>query len=331
MSITIKTVADHAGVSAQTVSRVLRGHGYASEPTRLRVLAAVEAVGYRPNAVGRSLRATRTPIVGLLITDIRNPFYAIIHKSSEAVFRQQGLTVMLLNSDDDAETELQQLELVSSYRPSALLLTPAVNSVLTAKNLAPFDNVILISRVLPGVVAPAVLTNERDATQEATQALLNAGHRHVVAILGPLEASTTQNREAGYRTAMGEAGGEPVVVYTDQTTVGARAAMSGVLRARPELTGIIGFNVPVTEGILLGCRDEGRKLPRDMSLIGFSDAPSMESHEPPISVVQQPVEAMGQLAAKLILDLIEGRHVDNGPHVVPSNLVMRKSVSRPRH
>src|SRR3954468_16794128 len=88
---TVKTVAAHAGVSAQTVSRVLRGSGYVSDETRRKVLAAVDAVGYRPNAVGRSLRAARTPVVGLVITDITNPFYARVHKAVEAVFRRNGL------------------------------------------------------------------------------------------------------------------------------------------------------------------------------------------------------------------------------------------------
>src|SRR3954454_1993572 len=125
---TVKTVAAHAGVSAQTVSRVLHGTGYVSEPTRQKVLATVEAAGYRPNAVGRSLRTSRTPMVGLLITDIANPFYANLHKSIEAVFRTRGLTLMLLNSDDDPETERQQLDLISAYRPSGLLVAPAVRS-----------------------------------------------------------------------------------------------------------------------------------------------------------------------------------------------------------
>ncbi|OLT09227.1 hypothetical protein BJF90_44520 [Pseudonocardia sp. CNS-004] len=163
----MKTVAAHAGVSAQTVSRVLRGTGYVSEETRARVLASVAAVGYRPNAVGRSLRATRTPMVGLLITDITNPFYASLHKSIEAVFRTRGLTLMLLNSDDDRETERQQLELVRSYRPSGLVVAPAVHSSLTTEDLAGFGAAVLVSRTLPGLDVPSVVTNEPEAMVEA--------------------------------------------------------------------------------------------------------------------------------------------------------------------
>jgi LacI family transcriptional regulator len=226
-SVTVKTVAARAGVSAQTVSRVLRGTGYVSDETREKVLAAVQAVGYRPNAVGRSLRATRTPMVGLLITDITNPFYVSLHKSIEAVFRKRGLTLMLLNSDDDRETERQQLELVSSYRPSGLLVAPAVRSSLTTEDLAAFGNSVLVSRTLPGLCVPSVVTNESEAMGEATQALLDAGHRRIVASLGPAAASTTKRRESGYRSAMaahaaghGSGVGDPEVIEPGLATGG---------------------------------------------------------------------------------------------------------------
>jgi DNA-binding LacI/PurR family transcriptional regulator len=323
-SVTVKTVAAYAGVSAQTVSRVLRGTGYVSEETRANVLGAVAAVGYRPNALGRSLRATRTPMVGLLITDIANPFYARLHKAIEAVFRGRGLTLMLLNSDDDRETERQQLELVRSYQPSGLLLAPAVHSSLTTDD---FDGpAVLVSRTLPDLAVPSVVTNEPEAMAEATSALLDAGHRRIVAVLGPQDASTTVRREAGYREAMRLAGAQPLAVYTDQTGPGARAAIRHALRTDPGITGVLGFNAPVTEGILAGLRDLGLCCPHDVSLVGFTDAPWMAIYPPPITVVQQPVEAMGELAARMLLDLLDGKPVAPGPHVVPSTLLRRDSI-----
>jgi len=326
---TVKTVAAHAGVSAQTVSRVLRGTGYVSAETRAKVLAAVREVGYRPNAVGRSLRATRTPMVGLLITDITNPFYATLHKAIEAVFRNRGLTLMLLNSDDDPTTERQQLELLSSYRPSGLLVAPAVHSTLTTKDLAGLGGSVLVSRTLPELDVPSVVTNEPEAMGEATRALLDAGHRGIVAVLGPEAASTTKRRESGYRQAMVAADCEPLVHYTDQTGPGARAAITEALRAHPDLTAAIGFNGPVTGGILAGMRDEGRTCPQDLSVVGFTDAPWMAFHPPPITVVRQPVDAMGRLAAELVLDLVDGKPVAAQPHVVPSQLLHRQSVVPP--
>jgi LacI family transcriptional regulator len=329
-SVTVKTVAAHAGVSAQTVSRVLRGTGYVSEDTRRRVLAAVDAVGYRPNAVGRSLRAARTPMVGLVITDITNPFYASLHKAIEAVFRRRGLTLMLLNSDDDLDTQRQQLELVSSYQPSGLLLAPAVQSTLTDADLAAFGNCVLVSRTLPGITAPAVVTNESESMVAATGELIGAGHREIVAVLGPAAASTTRRREEGYRRAMTEAGLRPVVHYTDQTAEGARQAIRDAVRTRPGITAAISFNTPVTEGILAGLGDERLRCPEDISLIGFTDAPWMRFFRPPISVIDQPVREMGELAAQLMLDLIDGKPVAPVEHVVSGHLRRRASVVAPR-
>ncbi|MEV4089435.1 LacI family DNA-binding transcriptional regulator, partial [Nonomuraea fuscirosea] len=115
---TIYTVARAVGVSAQTVSRVLNGTGQVSEKTRAAVLAAIEAQGYRPNAVGRSLRASRTPMVGVLVADIGNPFYARLHRAIERRLSGSGYSLMLMNCDDDARIERRQLELLRSYRPT---------------------------------------------------------------------------------------------------------------------------------------------------------------------------------------------------------------------
>ena len=325
----MKTVAARAGVSAQTVSRVLRGTGYVSDATRERVQAAVRAVGYRPNAVGRSLRASRTPMVGLLITDIANPFYAVLHKSVEAVFRTRGLTLMLLNSDDSPETERQQLDLISAYRPSGLLVAPAVHSTVTSADLAGFGGTVQISRTLPDLAAPAVVTNEAEAMREATEALAAAGHRRIAAIVGPPAASTTRRRESGYRAAMTDLGARPLVYHTDQTLDGGRAATIAALREHPDLTAAIGFNSQVTAGILAGLRHEGKTCPRDLSLVGFTDAVWMEFNQPPITVVRQPVADMGRLAAGLLLDMLDGKPVAPRPHIVPSRIEHRESIAPP--
>jgi LacI family transcriptional regulator len=327
---TVKTVAAHAGVSAQTVSRVLRGSGYVSDETQRKVLAAVDAVGYRPNAVGRSLRAARTPMVGLVVTDITNPFYAKLHKAIEAVFRHNGLTLMLLNSDDDLDTERQQLELLNSYRPSGLLLAPAIESTVTERDLATISNCVLISRTLPRVTAPAVVTNESESMAAATGELIAAGHREIAAILGPVATSTTKRREHGYREAMTRAGLHPLPYYTDQTAEGARHAVTEALRVNPAITAAVTFNIPVTEGALAALFNLNMRCPEDFSLIAFTDAPWMAIFRPPISVIAQPIEAMGGLAAKLMLDLIAGKNVDPIQHVVPGRLLHRGSVAAPR-
>ena len=328
--MTVHAVATHAGVSPQTVSRVLRGKGYVSAATRAKVLASVEALGYRPNAVGQALRSTRTKLVGLIVSDVTNPFYARLHRAVEGVLGAEGLSLMLLNTGDDAATEEKQLDLAHSYRPSGFLIAPAVGSTLTADRLNGLGTCVLISRVLDGIDVPSVVTNEAEVTRVATEELLRAGHRDVLAVLGFAGTSTTERRQEGYRAAMQAAGLRPCVRYTDQTRPAARAAVTEALRASPMVTGIVAFNEPVTLGALGAIHDLGLSCPDDVSLIGFTDAPWMELFHPPVTAVSQPVEELGERAARLLMDLIAGRDPEELHPVVPSRLIVRQSVTAPQ-
>ncbi|MEV0612008.1 LacI family DNA-binding transcriptional regulator [Nonomuraea sp. NPDC050404] len=326
---TIYTVARAAGVSAQTVSRVLNGTGQVSAATRASVLAAIEAQGYRPNAVGRSLRASRTPMIGVLVADIGNPFYARLHRAIERSLSGSGYSLMLMNTDDDPRIERRQLDLLRSYRPTGLVAVPSAGSALGETDLRAYGHVVSASRVLDGMGVPAVVTNEREAVGLATAELLVYGHTEVAIVLGPAKASTTRAREEGFRAALGP-GHRAHVRHTDGTRAGGEAAAGELLAARPGVTGMIGFNALVTEGIVSALQSAGRRCPQDVSVIGFTDAGWMTLHRPPITVIDQPVEEMGALAGRLLLDMAAGESVEPGPRVVPSTLIRRASVAPPR-
>ncbi|MFC4123005.1 LacI family DNA-binding transcriptional regulator [Nonomuraea zeae] len=327
---TIYTVARAAGVSAQTVSRVLNGTGQVSEKTRAAVRAAIEAQGYRPNTVGRSLRASRTPMIGVLVADIGNPFYARLHRAIERRLAGSGYSLMLMNCDDDAQIERRQLDLLRSYRPAGLVIVPSIGSSLSEADLRAFGHVVSVSRVLDDLHVPAVVTDEREAVAAATAELLALGHTELAMILGPREASTTRAREQGFREAVTERPGcRGHVRHTDGTRQGGEAAAGELLGAHPGVTGMVGFNALVTEGIVSAVRTAGRGCPEEISVIGFTDAGWMTLYDPAISVIDQPVEEMGALAGRLLLDLAAGRSVDPGPWVVPSTLIRRGSVAPP--
>lgn len=329
-SATVHTVAAAAQVSAQTVSRVLNGTGYVSEETRLRVLTAIDRVGYRRNTVGRSLRAARTPTVAFLISDITNPFYARVYKALEPRLLERDLTIMLLNCDDDAELERRQLDLLASYRPTGLIISPAVDSTLGTEDLPSFNQTVLISRTIELPEVPSVVTDEHDAIREATRHLLDRGHRNILAVLGVERTTTTMNREAGFRAACSEhPDADARVSYTDQTSAGAREAADRLLAEDCAITAVIGFNGQVTEGIFSALWALGRSCPGDVSVIGFTDSGWMSFHRPPVTVIAQPVEAMGDRAASLLLDLIDHQPVDLGLHVITSTLIERASVDAP--
>jgi len=326
---TVHTVAAAAHVSAQTFSRVLNGTGYVSATTRARVLAAIDQVGYRRNTVGRSLRAARTPTVAFLISDITNPFYARVYRALEPRFRERDLTIMLLNCDDDPQLERRQLEILASYRPTGLIISPAVDSTLNANDLLAFNQTVMISRTIDLPKVPSVVTDEQRAMATATQALIDRGHRRILAVLGLERTTTTINREAGFRAACSETPGvEPIGIYTDQTSAGARRAVRDALTGDACITAVAAFNSQVTEGIFSALWELGISCPTDMSVVGFTDSAWMEFHQPPVSVIAQPVEEMGDLAARLLLDLIDQRPVDPRAHIVSSTLIDRGSIGQ---
>ncbi|MEV0310890.1 LacI family DNA-binding transcriptional regulator [Nonomuraea fuscirosea] len=342
---TIYTVARAVGVSAQTVSRVLNGTGQVSEKTRAAVLAAIEAQGYRPNAVGRSLRASRTPMVGVLVADIGNPFYARLHRAIERRLSGSGYSLMLMNCDDDARIERRQLELLRSYRPTGLVIVPSVGSSLSAADLPAYGHVVSVSRVLDGLPVPAVVTDERESVRAAAEELIAHGHTELALISGPEQASTARAREEGFHQALARhPGRRGIVRHTDGTRAGAQAAAGELLGTRPGPaamgpaatnptatgpTAMVGFNALVTEGIVGAIMAAGLRCPEDVSVVGFTDAGWMTLHRPPISVIDQPVEEMGALAGRLLLDLAAGESVAPGPRVVPSTLIRRGSVAAP--
>ncbi len=328
---TVWTVAAAVGVSAQTVSRVLNESGPVSPATRDKVLAEVARQGYRPSNVGRGLRSRRMSMIGLLVADIGNPFYARLHRALEHALQPRGYTVMLANCDDDAAIERQRLDTLAGYRPTGLVCVPAVDSTLGADDITAFRHVVTVSRTIPGFAVPSVITDEAVVVRKATDELLDAGHQHIAAVLGPQGASTTASREQGFWNAVrAHTGASGQVRYTDGTRIAAGTALDELLDEDPGITGVIGFNAPVTEGLLATMLRRGLRCPDDMSIVGFTDVGWLALHDPPITVIAQPIEEMGAKAAELVLNAVTGESTDDRQHVIPSSLIQRGSVAPPR-
>lgn len=240
--------------------------------------------------------------------------------------------MLLLNCDDDAGLEAAQLELLASYRPTGLVLSPATGTRFSARQAGVFDNVVLVSRTVPGIDVPTVVTNEQEAFAQAAEELYSAGHRRIVAVMGPEGVSTTRLREAGLHEATGRHPDRHALVrYTEGTSAAARAALREVLTTESGVTAVLGFNVPVTEGILVAVREAGLTVPGDLSVVGFTDAGWMAAAHPSVTAVAQPVEEMGRLAGDLIVRMAAGDRPARNPHlVVPGSLVRRESVTPPR-
>ncbi|WP_433266834.1 LacI family DNA-binding transcriptional regulator [Actinosynnema sp. CS-041913] len=300
---TIKDVAQHAGVSTATVSRVLNGHAAPTPETRTRVLAAVDELGYRPNALARSLRTTATTTLGLVISDLVNPFFAEIARAVEEEARAHGYCVIVANADESADQQATYVRNLLDRRVDGLLVCPATDDpTWVAEVEANGVPLVLLDRTVRGATCPVVRADGAQALAELAETLRAAGHRKVGVIAGPADTST--GRERLEQFARG--GLDLVVVHGDfRRESGARAAAELVSRAdRP--TALVAMDNLMGLGALEELRRRKLKVPDDVGLAVYDDQPWFPLLDPPITVIAQPTVEMGREAARSLLRLIAG-------------------------
>ncbi|MFI9810911.1 LacI family DNA-binding transcriptional regulator [Saccharothrix variisporea] len=300
---TIKDVAQHAGVSTATVSRVLNGHAAPTPETRTRVLAAVEELGYRPNALARSLRTTSTKTLGLVISDLVNPFFAEIARAVEEEARAHGYCVIVANADESADQLLTYVRTLLDRRVDGLLVCPATDD---PSWLAEVEErgvpLVLLDRTVPDASCPVVRADGAQALADLAEALKAAGHRTVGVIAGPPDTST--GRERLEQFARG--GLQLRVVHGDfRRESGARAAAE-LLDAPDRPTALVAMDNLMGLGALEELRRRGLTVPADVGLAVYDDQPWFPLLDPPITVIAQPTVEMGHAAARSLLALVAG-------------------------
>jgi DNA-binding LacI/PurR family transcriptional regulator len=304
---TIRDVARLAGVSTATVSRILSGVGEARPDTRARVQAAVEALDYRPSGIARSLKLGSTGTIGLIVTDILNPFFPELVRAIEDAARARDLAVMLCNGQEDADREASYLDLLSERRVDGIVIASGSLSERHGQWLrsAPVPVVLVNCRLADGA-QPATLTDNRAATRLATEHLLDLGHRRLGHITGRPTDAATEDRLAGVRAAIAGAGlpdNALAVVVGDGHATGGERAMRELLETS-SVTGVICYNDLTAVGALRAIRDRGLGVPGDMSVVGFDDIDLAKLVDPPLTTVAQDTEAMGRWAVEHLARII---------------------------
>jgi LacI family transcriptional regulator len=307
---TMKDVANHAGVSTATVSRVLNGHAAPTPETRTRVLAAINELGYRPNALARSLRTTATKTFGLVISDLVNPFFAEIARAVEQEARAHDYCVVLANADENADQQATYVRTLLDRRVDGLLVCPATDDpAWMTEVVATGLPLVLLDRTVPGATCPVVRVDGTQALADLAASLVRAGHRHVGVIAGPSDTSTGRERLDLFSAAMAELGhpvrGEHVVHGDFRWESGAQAAAK--LMALPDRpSALVAMDNLMGLGALGELRRLGLTVPTDVGLAVYDDQPWFPLLDPPITVIAQPTVEMGRAAARCLLDLIAG-------------------------
>lgn len=299
----IKDVALHAGVSVATVSRVLAGQTAVTDATRQRVLDAVKALDYRPDLAARRLRSRRNDTIGLIVADIRNPFFTEVSRAVEDVAYQNRMRVILCNADENPDKEALYLDLMRDENVSGVILSPTLSTLarLPLRDY-PFP-LVLVDRCNPDTVADAVVLDNSDAAYRLTTHLIEQGHRRIVFIYGATSA-TGHQRLDGYRDAMARHGLDSEAHAVPATADDACQATRQRLTVQPAPDTFIGSNGLILLGITEALREAQLRFPEQIALAGFDNLPWTRLVEPGITVIAQPIYDIGQAAIELLLQRI---------------------------
>lgn len=306
----IADVAEQAGVSTATVSRVLSGHPHVSDSLREKVNGVARALGYRPNRVARNLRTQRTQLIGLIVSDIQNPFYTSMVRAVEDVAYQQQYSLLLCNSDEDPEKEQFYIEFMRDERVAGVIASPTSEATTSMQALHEAGiPVVAIDRRSSSTPVDTVMLDHEKAALELTQHLISFGHQRIGAIVGNMQTTSGAERMKGYLSAMRGAGLTPdpelIRQIKPNEKEGYQAALSLLSQAAPPTALFTGNNL-ISMGALKAIQAKQLRIPDEISIAGHDDLPWMTLIQPALTVAAQPIYEMGRQATELLMSRIQG-------------------------
>jgi LacI family transcriptional regulator len=330
---TIKEIASRAKVSIGTVSNVITGRTAVSPRRRERVLAAIRALDYQPNHVARSLKLRKTRMLGMVISDITNPFFPQLVRGAEDVALKHGYLLITFNTDDNVEREKQVLLVLRQRRVDGVLLVVAPNPSKDEhiRSLLQSDiPTVYLDRVPTGMEVDSVSVDNVEGSRNCVRHLISLGHRKIAIVTGPPSLQTAAERLQGYREAMHEAG---IPTYPELIMEGNFRAEGGYLRGRELLAGtdrptaVFVCNNMMSLGLLKALVELGLRCPEDIAIAMFDDFPMAEAFRPRMTAVVQPAYSIGYRGAELLIERIERKRADQTPVRIrlSTDLLIRES------
>ncbi|MFF5257840.1 LacI family DNA-binding transcriptional regulator [Actinomadura viridis] len=344
--VTIVDVARAAQVSTATASRALGGYGRISAATRERILAVADELGYRPNDLARAVRVGRSSTIGLVVTDLANPFFAQATRAVVDTASALGYEVLIANTGEDAAAERRAVRVFAEKRVRGLVVVPSAGADhghLFRPDGRPHLPLVLLDRRLPGRSAATVISDDLGAAREAVGLLAGRGHtaigmidgnstvpgvsRDAPAGLVSAAADRVEGFLAGLRDAGLEARRDWMLYATAAEPGAAEEAALALLGSRDRPTAVVANNSDVALAVVMACNRLGLAIGRDVALIGFDDASWTRAFTPAISVVARPVAGLGEAAVRELAAQMAGRPAASEPIVLPNRLVDRPSAA----
>lgn len=310
MKITLKQIAAELGVNVSTVSRALNGKPGVSEELREKIIEFAKKKGYLPDLAAVGLRKGKTKIVGVLIPDIANPFFAQILRGMEKVFYPLGYHVLLCSTDENAEKEEENLRTLLSQRVEGILAAPVDsggNKSIYKKIAESGVPLVFFDRIVPGLEASYVITDNEGGIAELVHYVYEKGHRKVGIVTLRSRSYTGKMRLSGALKVCDELGvlvKEKWILDGGSTQEGAYQAAKKLFQLEDKPTALIVCNNLMMLGVMKALKELNMKVPEDISIVSFDDSYWNEIFDPPITCVAQEPEQMGLIAATMMVDLL---------------------------
>lgn len=329
--MSVKEIAKAAGVSTATVSRVLNGSDKVRESTAKKVMKVVEEMNYRIDHVARRMKVKQTDslVIGLVITDIDNPFFSSVAKGVEDVASKNKLVTMICNTNENPEKEKFFLNAMLSEKVSGAIIVP------TKGNLDFFHSLVndgfpmvMVDRKPKNLKIDSVSLNNRKGSYDAVKKLIDNGHRRIGFVAGIKGLSNTEERLEGYLEALKESGiqiKDNLIVYGDYVEEGGREAIQEFMSLKKPPTAVFSSNNLMTLGCIKEIYKQKLNIPKDIAIIGFDDSTWAEALIPPLTTVKQPGYELGVNAAELLMKRLKNGKSNSIDVVLNPELVVRES------
>ncbi|BCL72924.1 HTH-type transcriptional regulator galR (Galactose operon repressor) [Vibrio nigripulchritudo MADA3029] len=331
---TIKDVAKAAGVSVATVSRVINRSPKASQKAIESVSQAMAQLGYRPNANARALVSQSTNTMGVLVSDVSDPFFGTLIKAVDDVAHTRGKHLLIGNGYHNADEEREAIELLVNSRCESLIIHA---KGLTDEELLSYTKevpgMVLINRHIPAIAHRCIALDNYKGAYLATEYLIRHGHKNIACISSSHHIEDVDARVSGYLAALRDHNielSDRYIVHRNPDSEGGEDAMTHLLTQSLPISAVFAYNDYMAAGAMSILEENGLDVPENVSMIGFDDGPIAKYLSPKLTTIRYPIQMMAEQAARLSLALADGEKIDSESVVLSPTLVRRNSVDKVR-
>jgi LacI family transcriptional regulator len=331
MATTVRDVARKAGVSAMTVSRVVNDHRGVSAATRKKIEIAIAELDYAPSKMASGLSSSKSQLIGLIVPDVSNPFFAPIVRGAETAARRAGYRMLLCNSESDLRLEREYVTDLVAHRVEGLLIAPVGDrsDAHLLKLVEAHFPLVLLDRQVPGIECDSVTLDNIHSAKQMTEHLIAVGHRRIAFVTDAEAVSTGRERRQGLQEALANARiefSESLIFHGSADQLGGYRAAQQILNLSERPTAVFTVNNMTAVGVMQALREANVRVPEEIALVCFDDVHHLAVISPFLTVVDQPAETMANVAAQLLLERIGRIGGKNSRNIsFPGKLIIRES------